>query len=124
MKIRSMDVVSAQLICEECKEKGKEGVFLTLGFFNGFICTDCGWKLSAQLNAQLVGIPNFVEEPTRQRIEFKKYSPDTPGNATIDHTATSEGNWMHNVIQRLEELEKTVSEIRARFHPNWWENKA
>jgi len=35
--------------CEECKKQGKDGVFLTLGFFNGFVCNDCAYLLGGLL---------------------------------------------------------------------------
>jgi hypothetical protein len=36
--------------CEECRESGKDGIFLTLGFFNGFVCKDCGIRLLLSLD--------------------------------------------------------------------------
>lgn len=67
MKIRTVpkDDRSSIRQCEDCKESGKEGVFLTLGFFNGFVCTDCGWLLDEALRTELFELPhlNMPEAP-------------------------------------------------------------
>lgn len=47
MKIRIVERNDRSNIrqCEDCKAQGKDGVFLTLGFFGGFVCNDCGVRL-------------------------------------------------------------------------------
>lgn len=83
--------------CEECKEKGKDGVFLVLGFFNGFICTACGIELERllvqTLQSTLIPLPSIPDGPaiatgvaeSSMRPEFKYYEegglkiPYTPG---------------------------------------------
>lgn len=102
MKIRVVekDERTSIRMCEECKEQGKEGVFLTLAFFNGFICSGCGWTLDEALRNNLFNLPYEITPV------LEEYDLDNPLLDPEPRIAITKKRWEEFKQMELDAIKK------------------
>lgn len=115
MEIRPIEAGTRSniLVCEDCRTQTPYGIFVKLGFFNGFVCSNCAHDLRIKLVKVLFGAedkpaPSIVLDAGVLGKWMFTNNQDAPTCTPGTRTTIYKGNPMYDLTSESNPLERQV----------------